>query len=509
MATWTWWSTRDSINNDVPSVTAIMETLIAVAAYWSIAVYFETYLPLLVSVAVAPLVLLRSNPSIADGLKWFEAYAEPSTAAQNASSKVAHTVKALSACVICGLGTFFVAINFSWSDLSLPSRVILRVLAGFCSGVISGLVIIAINLLRFRTFYIWKDHPLAKFKYTAYTFAYLGGIVVGALTGIIAASIVRSNDFADLLFWGPEVGLSGFCFGLGLAVGPILVTAAVIRVLATVLHLPSGLRAMPDNFRRLVVCTSPVQEPELIPELPQSSDYSWTRKEEVFKSDYAPRFFTYPVAILVLVSFFGPSWLYRVTLKSTAWFWWPLAFLGSDLKRASDPDRFRQKVLETLWAKTSIALAVFTVAAFLTANFVLNGAAFRENPLLTPLGYFLIVDWSLGSWQVLAILMAAFSIAIVFLVDNVSYDFKHANEKKDDVLLADAKRKLGWIERVARFRFLMMLAFWLIVGTHALLYFNSLKCWFDLPPSAERWAQWLYGERMPQAKCAHFVRGRE
>src|ERR1044071_2169565 len=70
---WVFWSTRESINSDIPSVTAIIETIIAVPLYWWVAIHFETYLPLLISAAIAPLLLLRSDESTALGRKWFEA----------------------------------------------------------------------------------------------------------------------------------------------------------------------------------------------------------------------------------------------------------------------------------------------------------------------------------------------------------------------------------------------------------------------------------------------------
>jgi len=76
MAKWLWWSTRESISNDVPSVTAIIETTIAVPAYWWIAIHFETYLPLLISAAIALLVLLRSEESVALGVRWFMTYVD-------------------------------------------------------------------------------------------------------------------------------------------------------------------------------------------------------------------------------------------------------------------------------------------------------------------------------------------------------------------------------------------------------------------------------------------------
>jgi hypothetical protein len=65
------WSTRASLENDIPSVTAIVETVVSIPLYWWLAIHFETFFPLLVSIIVAPLVLLRSTKSVAFGIKMF------------------------------------------------------------------------------------------------------------------------------------------------------------------------------------------------------------------------------------------------------------------------------------------------------------------------------------------------------------------------------------------------------------------------------------------------------
>lgn len=71
---WCVWSTPETVQNDVPSVTAILETVIAVPLYWWIALQVGTVLPLLISTVVAPLVLLRSDQSVALGLRWFQGF---------------------------------------------------------------------------------------------------------------------------------------------------------------------------------------------------------------------------------------------------------------------------------------------------------------------------------------------------------------------------------------------------------------------------------------------------
>ena len=68
------WSSRESIEAEKISLLAVAEVIFSVAAYWWIAWYFDTYAHLLVSVIVAPLVLLRSDESVALGVKMFTRY---------------------------------------------------------------------------------------------------------------------------------------------------------------------------------------------------------------------------------------------------------------------------------------------------------------------------------------------------------------------------------------------------------------------------------------------------
>jgi hypothetical protein len=58
-----WWSTDKSVADGVASALACLEVVVAVAAYWAIAIYFETTTHLWVNICVAPLSLLRSEQS--------------------------------------------------------------------------------------------------------------------------------------------------------------------------------------------------------------------------------------------------------------------------------------------------------------------------------------------------------------------------------------------------------------------------------------------------------------
>jgi hypothetical protein len=82
----------------------------------------------------------------------------------------------------------------------------------------------------------------------------------------------------------------------------------------------------------------------------------------------------------------------------------------------------------------------------------------------------------------------------------VNGEYQIAQDTRDAKLLKAAQSKFGWIERLSRFRFLVFLAFWGLVGTHMVLYVNSKQCWFSLSPKLQEWAQGVYGDRLPRSK---------
>lgn len=68
---WVWRATLASRAAGQWSVLACVETLLAVALYWWIAIRYGTHWHLVSSVFIAPLLLLRSPESIAAGVRWF------------------------------------------------------------------------------------------------------------------------------------------------------------------------------------------------------------------------------------------------------------------------------------------------------------------------------------------------------------------------------------------------------------------------------------------------------
>jgi hypothetical protein len=314
---------------------------------------------------------------------------------------------------------------------------------------------------------------------------------------------------------------------------PIFLRAMGIRIAATAIFWREGLESLPENFRVLILCESPSQVTELVPGLGMTSLLTFSGFPRIFaltqqinanwfeatlrrirgdrvskliaaerriirRTNHAIHKTMYIISALFV---FAPAWAYRFTIKSTIWFWWPLAFIGGDLRLAGKPDLMRWNLTGSLWAKTSILIACLSLLAFIWTNAFLDGTIFEKNPLITPIGYFLLLDWRLQPWQICAILASAMSVVLVFWMNHIAGRFRIAKETGDTAMHATAMIELGWMERFARLRFVFVLSFWFLVAAHALLFLNSQKCAVQLYDNVQRLAQTVYGNRTPKSTC--------
>ena len=83
----------------------------------------------------------------------------------------------------------------------------------------------------------------------------------GALIGLgaVAVAVVVAGAVAG-------IGAGAFRFVLGFTIG-VFVVSVTVRVAATLWYIVPGVGMLPRNFRRLVLCTSPLHVPELVPGL--------------------------------------------------------------------------------------------------------------------------------------------------------------------------------------------------------------------------------------------------
>ena len=506
---WVFWSTRDSINNDVLSVSAVIETIIAVPLYWWFAAHFETYLPLLAAAVVAPLVLLRSEQSVALGIQWFSNFERTGWPQSEVEISGKHNKwvgwTAFVACSVLylmglslliryivlgteGWPTFMWGVGIGWISLSSTSA-LLTLLESAETKIEKGrgvaLLIVGeiIFLVLIATFSVgW---------------AFAGGVAVGA--GVFFPTVAFKLPFS-LSF------LLSLSFAAGIPIG-ILIFSVVARVLATLRYIGPGLKNLSANFFRLVLCTSPSQVPELVPGLDSRSSlftlsHVWqnTRDKIESREGYALAAFVFASSVLM---WFLPAWFYRLTLKSTAWLWWPIAFLGSPPKLARNPHWFYAQRAETKWAKSTAPLAYLSIAAFLGAGLwqTLGQGETLENPFLSVFGYALSVNWSTSPWQLLGFAGSVLTLVVIYLSDWIFRKYVIATHTNDVDLREEAKRQMRAVEHLSRLRTIMFLAYCAIVGLHASLVLNGRACWVVPAPSIQRWSEWLYREYAPILRC--------
>jgi hypothetical protein len=497
---WEWWSTHESVAAEVPSVWAIVETILAVAAYWCAAIWLETYAFLLAGVVIAPMVLLRSDASVKDGLRWFQDFEARGMSFppwhEMSSGRRALVVALVSVAVVACLALCW------W--LSARHLLILQgwhaFLGGAAIGFLASVLAIATSLVVAVNEITWeRSMPVAVAIGTG---AAAGGVAIAAAGSAAAGAVAAGGAIAIAVLAAVhirniavDVVLVGF-FGVpfGLAVVAILFVASVaIRAFATLRHLPAGVLAMPRNFRRLVVSTSPMQTPELVPGLATSNSRfrldKWIAKSH--KEDWVERFLT---SIVVLA--YIPAWAYRVSIKSTAWFWWPLAYIGREPHEARDPEHMRKLVQGSPFRRLGRWIAIGSLVAFLSVSAwdYLRAMALPTQTLVIG---FVLTRLADVPWQLAGLLSAAMALLAGMLTSHAAISLDHAKKENDVALLAATNRNFARIERVARFGFVCTVAYWLALAGHLALYVNSQRCWFEPPPGVTAWAKRLYGELAP------------
>jgi hypothetical protein len=220
---WCWWSTHETIQNEVLSVTAILETIIAVPLYWLIAINFETYLLLLASALIAPIVLLRSDQSVALGARWFTEWAAALRvrlqSEQLQSSPLAVTVALMSSAAFTyvtsrvfstilqgDLSAFFSSIPIGWLSLTIA---IAAAVAG--RNAVQGEA--AVSAVMKLAGGVAFTGALAMLAAGANAVA-VWGLILGVLLGTLAGALVTSG--------APALGLPLFSAAFALAGHPLL-----------------------------------------------------------------------------------------------------------------------------------------------------------------------------------------------------------------------------------------------------------------------------------------------
>ncbi|MBF0584327.1 MAG: hypothetical protein HQL80_08845, partial [Magnetococcales bacterium] len=324
-------SSPESIVRGEPSWLALLETVWATLLCWGVAGYFHTHWPIALPLGIAPLLLLRSPASTTKGARWFAAYLADKTKITPLGTPIRFWAILLP--LIVGVTTLFTSLlaerllpHYSQWALFLRATAVGLVamwiaMAIAVAGAMVGSVVVALTV-----------------AFALAVGAARAGVVELAFAWALAVTLVGMAAALIAIMWMGAVAGEGelavaiLLAGLPWIVG-IWLRSLGVRLLATLCHPWQGLLAMPDNWRRIVWVLDGRHPPELVPGLSlQTRALSWVEIQTVIHSrGVMKRLF----GLLAFCCFFLPAILYRWSLKSTLWLYWPLLYL-QPLPRSQD-----------------------------------------------------------------------------------------------------------------------------------------------------------------------------
>ena len=231
--------------------------------------------------------------------------------------------------------------------------------------------------------------------------ATFGALAIAALVVLVIAKGGALVFYSVLVILAPGLGVGFF------------INAFLCRIVATIRYLPKGWFALVDNWQQLVWSQDIRCPPELLPGINQLEKFKNIRTNNLFSDRTGMDRSDWLLRILITPFLYFPALLYRLSLKSTFWFYWPLIFAHN---RTATIDLSDKALLKTL-CKTlvSTALVGISIALYL-------GLFKFDLPWLTDILKFLKLDKTapalvdqFGEMSVLLLPTAANTVALYLL----------------------------------------------------------------------------------------------
>lgn len=389
---WVWRSSTQSIVRQQASVLGFAEVIVSMIAFWWFASVTSWPVLTLIAFLAVPLLLLRSPQSIHSGKEQVRIYW-----------------------------------NKSEADFE-PKKFVIRTL-------IVVLPISVLILVSFRSVYPEGGDMLATALRLSFAFfggAIVGLLMVGVMTGLGVFTAPGAGLFDDFDQFDDINGLKSLMWLwllFGIAMG-FWLFATLIRLRATIRHLPVGLTCFVQNVRESTLVVDSFQLPQLMPDATSVHpllSVSGIRQAKVFKSGW-PKFLSEFWKFVLMVVMIIPAWLYRLNIKANAFFWGALAFTLSPRQWGKDVDD-RGKLSNLVSALTQSLL--FLCVPFLLAILGQKWLPTHYLELLKKAtGDWLsslidaFIDIPIGSARYIA--LAVLCMAVVWLLCK-SYSFGNAN----------------------------------------------------------------------------------
>ncbi|MDD2776853.1 MAG: hypothetical protein PHU06_12935 [Gallionella sp.] len=222
---WVWWCNEDSIAAGKISALAIVETFAAVGAWWWLAMHFNWSIFSFIALFAAPLLLLRSEESIEEGVEMLRRYWQRNYKDVSILENIFLFVVVPAACVLFAWGT-----NDDW---------IVQMFRKDTNDIRTEELLLTIRAIKIQV------SIFILFPFT-----------------VMLLTLFKDNSRDN--FWGLFItkrALPLLIYQLG-----ILFRSQWIRLFATISHPIHGVQQLPKNWRETLWIIDLTHLPELIPQ---------------------------------------------------------------------------------------------------------------------------------------------------------------------------------------------------------------------------------------------------
>ena len=176
---------------------------------------------------------------------------------------------------------------------------------------------------------------------------------------------------------------------------------------------------------------------------------------------------------MLLFVYSVPPLIYRLSLKSTLWFYFPVAYIVSRAEKTKD----RLVILcctRIAWVRFFVALV--TVAGLVWKSFVVSqGLLVLSAKVITPLALFWAIDiFKLRAWDWCSLGSAALTIILFFWADKL-YKLRNEQRKGGTEVEEYGKKQMWWMEFFLSIRNLTTIGYLLISAVFVTLLFSDIE----------------------------------
>ena len=245
----------------------------------------------------------------------------------------------------------------------------------------------------------------------------LRGRVIGITFLFIFLLIVvvfgKELSFLNLL-------ILAFVSGLGEIYFPIIY-AILCKIYAIIKTFKYGYKQISSNWFINNFVTDFNQVPELIKGIEQEKSLNNYQISSIFKQLLKSSLFDKIFIFLIFLIMYSVTFFYRLSIKSTFWFYIPLLFVikKPNLETSKQIGKFLSELYETTWVKVRGFLALLTLGAFFLTHFNYFSFESINSPFASILSLIYLDFSSLEMWKIFQLLVAIITIGLFFYANAI------------------------------------------------------------------------------------------